>query len=400
MNELIETLLKLGYKKRDAEILSNKLQALDRNLKIIEPRLKEMYEFLDSLGYSREDIIRMTKKHPEMYQVSVNHIKQRINELEELGYSRGDIIKMTKVYPQIYSITSENMNKKIQEMGELGYSKEDVMKMGRALPAIFGYNIERIRQRIDELEELGYSRDDVIHTTKSFPALFGYNIDSMKKKIEDIQKLGFSREEALNMVIKLPQLYGYSMENITQKIRFYDSVGLRSVIVESPQNLRQSTKLSYARYMALKENGIEIIPQNVKKILSKLPKKFEPSKTELLERYPYNEETMQIILNESEDHDEQDIKHLEDEVSTDETKAETSKEESSLDDMTIEELLQIEEQTDEDISKAEAEIERLKVLVRVKSKIETAKKRKAELEEYRRNNGNTLQQKEDESHTR
>lgn len=398
MDELIETLLKLGYKNRDAKILANKLQAQDR--KISESILTELFGFLGSLGYSREDIIRMTKKLPAMCQYSIDSLKHKIEGLEELGYNRGDIIKMTKVYPQIYSISMENINKKIQEMGELGYSKEDVMKMGRALPATFGYTVERIRKRIEELEELGYSREDVIHTTKSFPALFGYNIENMKKKIEDIQKLGFSREEVLKMVIDLPQIYGYSMENITQKISFYDSIGLHEFVARSPQTLRQSTKLSYARYMVLRENGIEVTPQTGNRIFNGFPQRIKISKEEMLEKYPYNEETMQIILNESEELDEHDAKHSEDDVSSDEKETENIKEESSLEDMTIEELLQIEEQTDEDISETEAEIERLKVLARVKSKIETAKKRKAELAEYRRNNGNTLQQKEDEGHTR
>jgi len=47
--------------------------------------------------------------------LNVENIKQKIKDMLELGYSYNDIIKMTKQLPAIYGYSIENIKQKIKE---------------------------------------------------------------------------------------------------------------------------------------------------------------------------------------------------------------------------------------------------------------------------------------------
>ena len=70
--------------------------------------------FLLSLGYSREEVIKMTKNYPAIYGYSIDNMKKKIEDMESLGYSREEVIKMTKTLPAIYSYSIDNMKQKIK----------------------------------------------------------------------------------------------------------------------------------------------------------------------------------------------------------------------------------------------------------------------------------------------
>ncbi|MDO4753343.1 MAG: hypothetical protein Q4A36_03920, partial [Candidatus Saccharibacteria bacterium] len=77
-----------------------------------------------------------------------DNINKNFTFLQELGYSQDDVIKMTKSLPAIYSLSIDNMKQKILDMQELGYSQDDVIKMTKSLPAIYGLSIDNMKQKI------------------------------------------------------------------------------------------------------------------------------------------------------------------------------------------------------------------------------------------------------------
>ena len=56
----------------------------------------------------------MTKSLPSIYSYSIENMKQKIEDIESLGYSREEVIKMTKSLPSIYGYSIENMKQKIE----------------------------------------------------------------------------------------------------------------------------------------------------------------------------------------------------------------------------------------------------------------------------------------------
>ena len=70
-----EYLLKLGYSNEDIEnILSSyALKNLKEDTLLVH--IKDNYNLLISLGYSHEDVIKMTKLLPSLYGYSIENIK-------------------------------------------------------------------------------------------------------------------------------------------------------------------------------------------------------------------------------------------------------------------------------------------------------------------------------------
>ena len=138
--------------------------------------MEELIILLCNLGYTKEESKEILNTYP-LNTCKPETLKKKIEEInmymEKLGYSRAEVIKMTKSLPAIYGLSIDNIKQKIEDMEKLGYSKEEVIKMTKSLPAIYGYSIDTLKQKIEDMEKLGYSRAEVIKMTKSQPAIYG-----------------------------------------------------------------------------------------------------------------------------------------------------------------------------------------------------------------------------------
>ena len=221
-------------------------------------------------------------------------MKQKIDDIVALGYTKEEVIKITKSFPSIYGYSIETMKQKIEGVMSLGYTKEEVIKMTKTIPQIYSYSIETMKQKIDDIVELGYTKEEVIKMTKTFPPIYGLFIENMKQKIDDIVALGYTKEDVIKMTKLLPSIYGLSIENIKQKIEFYDSINMHFLAVEDSKKLMQSTKKSYARYKFLTiEKGIIIDTSNYKKIFydeKNFQKQHGISTDELCLKYNYEKD--------------------------------------------------------------------------------------------------------------
>ena len=152
--------------------------------------MEELIILLCNLGYTNEESKEILSTYP-LNTYKPETLKKRIEEInmymEKLGYSRAELIKVTKSLPTIYGLSIDNIRQKIEDMEKLGYSKAEVIKMTKNLPAIYGYSIENIKQKIEDVKKLGYSKEEVIKMTKSMPSLYGYSTDTLKQKIEDME---------------------------------------------------------------------------------------------------------------------------------------------------------------------------------------------------------------------
>ena len=137
----------------------------------------------------------MTISLPALYSYSIENIKQKIEDLISLGFSHEDVIKMTKFFPSLYGLNIENIKQKIEDLISLGYSHEDVIKMTKFFPSLYGLNIENIKQKIDDFISLRYGHEDIIKMTKTLPTLYGLNIENIN------QKLTFLREMHLDFIV-------------------------------------------------------------------------------------------------------------------------------------------------------------------------------------------------------
>ena len=205
-----------------------------------------------------------------------------------LGYTKEKILKMLKAFPNLFDLSVKNINDKIDEWVELGFDRNSAIKLGYKIPFIFGYKKENLEKRIKNIMCLGYNYDDVISMISVFPELFSTSLDNMKQKINDLINLGYSYEQVMMITKKFPQIYSLSIENIREKKEFYDMLGIGFVILLEPKRLIQSMDLSYARYMFYLSIGIHINKDNWRKLFidqKQFMKSYNKTNDDLINQY-------------------------------------------------------------------------------------------------------------------
>ena len=110
---LKEEFIKLGYTEEDYEIIRNNYAVNQIKDETLIKKLKDNFAFLLKMGYTKEEVIKMTKSLPQIYSYSIENMKQKIEDIISLGYTKEEVIKMTKSLPQIYGLSIESMKQKI-----------------------------------------------------------------------------------------------------------------------------------------------------------------------------------------------------------------------------------------------------------------------------------------------
>ena len=188
MNKLEELLLNLGYSEDEyTKILNNHfLKTYVENTLYI--RIKEHFDFLLSLGYSGEDIMKMTKTLPTIYGYSIENMKQKINDVISLGYSKDEVIKMTKVLPAIYGLSIENIKQKINfynsiNMHELAIVDAKLLMQSTALSYA---RYEFYKEKGIQIDMFNYKKLFIVQ--KRFEKQFGMTNQELLKKYDHNQK--------------------------------------------------------------------------------------------------------------------------------------------------------------------------------------------------------------------
>lgn len=80
---LKEYMLELGYLKEDYDLFKNDYILSRYEDEKILAKIKENFPFLLGLGYSKEDVIKITRIHPGLYGYSVETLKQKIIQFDK-----------------------------------------------------------------------------------------------------------------------------------------------------------------------------------------------------------------------------------------------------------------------------------------------------------------------------
>ena len=134
MLESVELLINLGYSKKEVEAMASSYPLVTLKDETLCKKIYENYNYLNELGYTKTDVIKMTKHLPQLYNLSKKNIKVKIVFLISLGYTKADVIKMTKLLPSLYGYSKENIEEKITFLVNLGYIGSDVINMTNLLP--------------------------------------------------------------------------------------------------------------------------------------------------------------------------------------------------------------------------------------------------------------------------
>lgn len=76
---LKEEFIKLGYTEEDYEIIRNNYAVIQIKDETLIKKLKDNFAFLLKIGYTKEEVIKMTKILPSIYGFSIENMKQKID---------------------------------------------------------------------------------------------------------------------------------------------------------------------------------------------------------------------------------------------------------------------------------------------------------------------------------
>lgn len=82
---LKEEFIKLGYTEEDYEIIRNNYSINSIKDETLIKKLKDNFNYLLKMGYTKEEVIKMAKNLPSIYGLSIENIKQKIEFYDSIG---------------------------------------------------------------------------------------------------------------------------------------------------------------------------------------------------------------------------------------------------------------------------------------------------------------------------
>ena len=184
----------------------------------------------------------------------------------------------------------------------LHFNDNDIKKMVENRPDVICTDINNIVSRIIKLKEFGYTKEQIIYMIPIAPSLLTQNYEAIKNKISFLADLKYNKKDIIQITSTFPSYYDYSFEALDERFFLLETLNLHETVIERPYIIKQSPKLTYARYMYFLDNNISIAKNNRKiflqeKLFSKI---YNITKEELLEKYDYQkfqEEKAKIFVN-------------------------------------------------------------------------------------------------------
>ena len=85
MEELIILLCNFGYTKEESKEILNTYPLNACKPETLKKKIEEINMYMEKLGYSKEEVIKMTKSLPTIYGLSIDNIKQKIDFYDSIG---------------------------------------------------------------------------------------------------------------------------------------------------------------------------------------------------------------------------------------------------------------------------------------------------------------------------
>ena len=283
-NHSINRLLEYGFTK--AEI--SKMITLAPNTLAINDRIDDSFNYLYSLGYSKEDIMDIVKRSPSILNHSINYINKRFDYFKSIGMNEDEALRALKRAPTLIAFSNEALDKKIDNLVKIGFNIQDVYSILRVNPSILAYTEESIMERINTLIGLGFTKEEAIKLYSYQKTMFTMKPDSIQDKVNTLRECKYTLENVKSIIGKYPGVTSLNSDSIKDKITFYDSLGLHNIIVREPKHLMQSLTLSKARSRYFEENGMAINDSNYRRLFmgeKVFVKQFHKTNKDILEKY-------------------------------------------------------------------------------------------------------------------
>jgi len=254
---------------------------------------KEKVEnYFSKLGITLAEFRKIVYRCPNIYGYTIERTESYINYFKELGYPDDDIKYIIKNSSSLFNRSIITLKTLINDLMNYGIDKFKILNMGRNYPLLWTCSFDKIKSVIETLINLGFEKNQAINIISTASSLIGYDIDHIKEKFNSIISLGFNQVAVISMINTFPSLITCDINRTKKIVAFFTHINLKDKIVEKPKSIfKQSIETTYARYMFLKDNSVEINENTYGRLFFGwiwYKKKYGVTKETLLLKYPYN----------------------------------------------------------------------------------------------------------------
>lgn len=124
----------------------------------------------------------MIKVSPAIYNYSIENIKQKIYDLISLGYSYNDVIKMTKSLPTLFGLSIENIKQKITFLKQIDLdfiAVNDTKKLMQSIDLTYA-RFRFFKDKGMEITKENYRR--LFYNAKQFEKQYGIDKSTLIEK--------------------------------------------------------------------------------------------------------------------------------------------------------------------------------------------------------------------------
>ena len=112
-------------------------------------KVKEIFPYFLSLGYTCDEIIKISISCISLYTFSLDTIKSKVECLLNFGYKLEEVTRIIYLYPRIFNLGIENIKRKVSLLTELGFSRNESLRIVNIVPSMFGYSMEIVKNKFN-----------------------------------------------------------------------------------------------------------------------------------------------------------------------------------------------------------------------------------------------------------
>jgi hypothetical protein len=177
----------------------------------IKRKIRPITKYLISFGLTNQELKKVIMSHPEIYDFSLQNLKNQVRYFRSKGLEKDDIKKIIKKNVVVLGYKTRN-KPRLNLFSSYGCSRSTLRKLLIRYPQIMGLSIRLIKDRLDYLIERGGTDIDLV--INKHPQIVSYDIYStMKPKLAYFWQKGFRRKAITTILYRTPTLMGLNLEN-------------------------------------------------------------------------------------------------------------------------------------------------------------------------------------------
>ena len=261
----------------------------------------KLEELFQSLGYTLDEY-KFIRYNEKVLTISDNQVSTNLASLnvffDSKGYDPDKIHNFIKYNSELLIHDKDYYQNSWSELKKYNYTDEEIYKMVKHKPTVLMLTLTEIIIRIESLKSLGYTDKDIKIMSINTPSIYVQPFNYITDKLHYLIEYGFTKEQAIRITSLLSTVFDYSYDTIEQRLDLFEYLNLHNLVYNKPITLRQSPKLTYARYKYFQDKGIEVNEQKYKKLFMS-EKQFmdihKISNIDLMNKYNYDEEIQKEI---------------------------------------------------------------------------------------------------------